>query len=1130
MYKHSKSIAMTISIVMALSLLLSPISVAGANAPIRKPPVKTPANGIPIGEPAAKPQIYDTPAIKELEELIPSLSESTVPLSVRKEIPAKVKGVTYKLKEDVEVLPSDIDYELEQISLEELASFESAAKATEGTTGEKGIQSAPKQKGDIVDFNKINGLKHAPGSKFMVLNKNLTSSVALEKNKIYLDKEQGLAYRVLEEERIDQDGNSQYVVDSPNMTEVFESYKIPAQDIKLTTGNIAYMAPGVELDPRSGMHSNYYASGGGYISGYKHEGNKHILNLTANKMIFQYPSSEDENKTKEEKEKAAKEKFKGDWWENEKGTDLKGFESEDELKISVAIKKGTIIIEDPTFHADFDFNWLTTHVGADFYFESKTIADVTFEGDVSINKSMEACIFGYDIDLGSLMGREKGNRAYVGIFLVIGANGKVHVEVRTTSTGNARAGYEYKAFAYGFLPYSVGPYVRYRPTGFDASFTLDGEIHMVMACVPQVGVIIWGCEIGALQIWLGYKADAVFSASGGGGKGSAEINAFTEMIGILFNKKYTIFHLDFPIYKGEWVIGEEVSGDGGDSVKNVSPSFFVKADASTNIVEGKIAYGGHEKPFANKKYAAEIWETGKTRQLKATLPGTTDEKGNFKIGTGAYNLIPADTVFINIEQPALPGFSSSQSMEEEANQYFADGESIYRLTATKSKAVYPTVPFTSLDFDVDAFNDAITGTVSGQYTGPVDLIVEHYDGKNTEYVTNATNGVFSEQVPIDKSVLTVRGEINFEGTVFPQYIVYRKPNLDALDINIFNEFEESQNNEMERAVGDTIKKPATNNFEGRITKRLPISKTAKKDVDDEGNIIVRSSRIIGTITNRGEMGDVKAQGEDYTRDSGSAAISAKPFQGSIKVTSVPIVQGLLKAIEDRDGSRFTDPIASSRESIVLTAKAQPVIIDGRTMAGSTFEFVKPELLAYKLEIEHDGLIKTIEYNPFKFHYDTSMQDMIRNVNQYANRSVQKEATLTTENKIDAIVNPGINMNIINAINQGSSMRNSSIATPGTTANQWDAKWNTEIGIMELTQNGNAVSGHIMQGGIACKIEGTISNGVFKGGIMIPSVGSLFGDIVTVEMSMSTDGKSISFKNINGEASVKRLNGTKANRQ
>lgn len=1077
MYKHSKFIASLISLVMIFSIVVSSFSVVHASAPIKR----SPATVIPNKK---------TPPTIEAPNPIRSR-----PLKLTNtEAPAQAKGVSYKLKEGVERLPSDMDYNLEQIKIDEFASFDTSTQD------------------QTKDLGKVNGIKYRPGSKFLVLPKELSSASKLQKNKIYINENEGLAYRVLEEGKTDSNGNSQYVVDNPNLTEIFESYKIPAQDIKLTTGNIAYMAPGVELDPASGMTKDYYAAAGdnGYISGYKKEGNKHILNLTANKIIFQYPSKEDKQKTKEEKEKAEKEKFEGAWWDKEKGTDLKGFEGKDELSVEVAIKKGQIVIEDPVFHADFDFHW-TSWMKADFYFESKTKADVTFVGDLSIDKSMEACIFGYDINLGSIGGEGDGNRAFVGIFLVMGANGKVHVEVRTTTTGSARAGYEYKALGFGLLPYKVGPYCRYKPTGFDADFQIDGELHLVMACVPQVGVIIWGHNIGALQIWVGYKADAKFGISGGGGSttdtslashASLEASGFAKLLGILFDKEYEIFKLEFPLYSGEWVVGEKVNAAGGDGIVTiaVTPSFLVKADAYYDTIEGQIVFGEDKLPFANRDYQIEIWNSS-LKELKTTIPGYTDAEGKFNINSRgySYNLLPTDRVVIDIEQFDI-------YIDDSAEKYFKVGDKVYELTEIKSKDVKASVPFTKIDFNVDTVNDLITGTVTGKYgqfSGPIDIKVVNKNFSEKKYKTAVVDGIFSLKVPIDQNTWNVWAEINCDGFIFPDNKgVCREPNLGALEIHFYNDYTQIESN-INRAEIDVELNIPTLNIPGmRPPSKQQGSIIANIDKDDAGNKVIRPTKVFGTITNSGEMGSALVQGGDYIRDSRISNTSVEPYTGSVKITSLPIKSAMLDIINKKDRSNLTDPIVNTPGWTAVT-QAKRIIMEGEATSAALFEFDKPEVLAYEIEIEYEGLTKTVRYNPFVFHYERTLQ----NIDEFARQPLQKDITIITEDKKDAIINPA-----------------------DSSLNKWQGSWITNIGAMQLKQEGNFINGTIIQNGKEYAIEGSISNGVFRGSILLPSESSIFGDITSFEMDMSSDGRSINFKSFGMNTKLKGLNGTKAIKQ
>lgn len=326
--------------------------------------------------------------------------------------------------------------------------------------------------------------------------------------------------------------------------------------------------------------------------------------------------------------------------------------------------------------------------------------------------------------------------------------------------------------------------------------------------------------------------------------------------------------------------------------------------------------------------------------------------------------------------------------------------------------------------------------------------------------------------------------------------------MDALEINFFNDFTDMTD---DRLYDMKVKQPTVN-----ITGRGSVSlERLRINEDDEGNKIIRPARVFGSITNSGEIGVVEVQGDNYVRK-GSDDISAKPFTGSVKITSVPIKSAMLDIINRKDRSNLTDPIVNS-SGWTASTQTQPAIFDGVPTSAATFEFISPEVLAYTIEIEYEGLKKTERYNPFVFHYEKTLQ----NINEFARQPVQKEVTLITEDKKDAIVNPGDTMI------PGNNMNN---------LTQWNAKWNTQIGTMELTQEGSAVKGYIMKGTVKYSVEGTVTNGVFKGSIMVPSAGSLFGDIVTIEMDISTDGKSINFRNVGSGDSLKGLNGTRAIKQ
>lgn len=1032
MNKAKRAAALLLSTVMAFSLVLNPIVTANASAPAIKPP----AVSIPgVKSPAVKPP-------------------ATAPVK-RLETPARARGVSYEFKDGVKRVPAAMQYDFKPLTLDKFASFGPETKASSIQTGGKPSLSAKPninlpnigasgaapdpsaaetQDENELTLDNINGIKYPAGSKILSVPRHSASSFTPKINEIYIDEEEGTAFKILGNDEADASGNSRYVVGTPELSEIFKSYNIPEQTIDLTTGNIAYIAPEFELSHESGMVRNYTASAGPFddIISVTQEGNKHILTLKEKVTIFKYPFEEPQTSGDDD---GKKEKFEGDWWKEDQSKDLRGVEDESELSVVVKVKEGTITIEDPKFHAYFDLDPLTSHVVADFYFDAKAEADVTLEGDITFNNTVEKCVYGYEIDLGKVMGKEKANKAFVGIFLVIGVEGRIHVEVRTVTTGDARAGFTYRALGYGGIPYYAGPYAIYRPSSFDMSFTVNGEINTTLACVPQVGVIIWGKELGVLQIWVGFKSKAVFSASGGGGSsgsqgfeasGSIDLRAFGELVGYLLGSRYSIFYIEFPLFYGEWKVGEEASGSGGDAVREVPPYVRLTADAYTNTVNGKVAFstagktetgyiGDDEsaldsafKPYSNSLIALEVYD--KDLNIKFSKAIQTDEKGNFSDQfIGNYNILPDDNVCVNIQEHMSPEF------EIESNKYKVAGAS------PKIKA---TVPFSEADINLDAFNDVITGWVSGNYTGPVEIPINK--GNVNETVTaNAVNGLFTVEYPINESTSWAYPEIKFEGSTFPKFPSLRYPNLDALTINFFNDFNPSEDN----AIQSSITVPGGIDTGVHLPDSITEMQAGLDNLtshDIEGNELIKPTRIIGTITNKGDMGWLESQGDEYVRP-GMSIGNLGYFDGEVKITEIP-VQSALDHIREKVGKPHIVtqiPAESLYTSITQAQQAmglKPVkdnsspggvrIVSYPTSAAQ-FVFNKPDVIAYKVEIEHEGHKIEKIYNPFAEYYENVLQ-----FNEDFLGPVRVQFTSPAQEHIDSVTNPADELNdILNQTNQ-----------------------------------------------------------------------------------------------------------------
>ncbi|HWR59963.1 MAG TPA: hypothetical protein VN580_00030 [Clostridia bacterium] len=667
------------------------------------------------------------------------------------------------------------------------------------------------------------------------------------------------------------------------------------------------------------------------------------------------------------------------------------------------------------------------------------------------------------------MGKEKSNKAFIGIFLVIGAQGDIHVEVRTITTGNARAGFAYKSFGFGLLPYFVGPYATYRPSTFDTSITVDGEINATLACVPQVGVIIWGKELGVLQVWLGVKSKAIFNAS----------------------------------------------GSGGNAVRRVAPYIQATADAYTNVIKGKIAFSpsalknisysgdaGIEsslEPYAGSPFLIEIYD--KNLQLKLQTEQYTDAEGKFTYQvSGAYNLLPSDWLVINLKEESAPELIIDNSKFK---------------VAGKSPSIYPTVPFNESRADADAFNDVISGWFSGNYTGPVTILIAN-DGTTETHTANAVNGVFKFDYPLDEGVSWIYPVIDFEGWEFPRNASSIHPNLDALTINLYNDFSEAP------AASDSqegiIAAPAISDKLQGMTK-ITAEKNAHLDSltsqDIAGNKLIKPTLITGTITNKADMGWLENSGDNYVTGGNSSA-GLRHFDGEVKITVIPVQNALEAMMEMTEVPHIEwSPKPGSGAPWTATTRTQQVmdlkpVKDSSAPGGirlqqlptsaARFEFEQPDAVAYKVEIIHEGLTLTKIYNPFEYHYNGGNGTPADFIGPF-----EKAVILVTEEKVDSVVNPA------------------------DVLHQWNASWVTQMGIMQLTQKGNAVEGVIMQGSTALPVQGTVTNGVFRGSYLVPSDSLFGGDIVTFEMEISADGKSINFKSFGTNNRLKALEGTNANK-
>lgn len=274
----------------------------------------------------------------------------------------------------------------------------------------------------IVDMDTVvdKKMRYKEGTKVIELGKN--KSFHPKKGEIYLDNSNNQVFRILSDEEKDAAGNRCIAVETPQLSDVFESYTISKQTIELNEANIDYMILEVT---KVDISTASAASGDAIQTLSDSNGDVHTFKIDK-LMLFEYPESDSKAEstgtvpyryaglTKDERQRAK---------EEENASDLDGVDEEDRMNIKIWIEDATILITNPTVTADADL-LIPTPFGfvQDVNIEFNAIAkvDATVFGNLKFKKVIEKCVYGYCIQV-------PHGSAFVGIFLVVDVSGKINV-------------------------------------------------------------------------------------------------------------------------------------------------------------------------------------------------------------------------------------------------------------------------------------------------------------------------------------------------------------------------------------------------------------------------------------------------------------------------------------------------------------------------------------------------------------------------------------------------------------------------------------------------------------------------------------------------------------------------------
>lgn len=905
--------------------------------------------------------------------------------------PATFSGVDAQLSDKLKTLPSSVTYNTKLMDIPELMGKEINIESSSNTTFEAakpsgGLTVKPSrfvnglsEQKPAIDISKIDAkdLKYPVGANFMVLDKN-DSSFTPAPGEIYIDKTSNSAMKVLDTPIFDaKSGKNVIPVVKPQFSEIFKSYKIPEQTVRLNKANVGYVRPTAKDEdgesyikieqaqnkpniilPRKPILGATHIADTAGLGPVDVQDDALVVTIK-NLTIYEYPEpkKEDEEEKKKNEKKAGSEDYNPDeegepgYYESKDGTqpkkeekkegdksgnlssDLKGNEESGSLSVKVKIEDAKLTIHKPEAFANVDIGFFEQKIEVGY--QSEVESEINLKGELKFDKVIEVCIFGYDIEI-------PYGRAFIGVFLVLDAKGEVTVKSKIVTNSLFKAGL--KAQAYVFVPVYVGPFAEPEIKSINAGFSADGEIKAKAAIVPQVGLEICDLEIGVLQLWLALTADAKFHLEGSvgasvdtlsaegdiKGEGSLKLGAYAEFVGYLFGGRYSLFYKDWTLYEGSWAIGQEVKAAEGDA-RRIPGTVSLAADAFDNSIQGIVTYydkngdasvGGGNLPRGTnfvigtplKNERVDIYIQHKNGVTEQPIIVNTDNFGCFEVPKEQRkNITPNDIVYAKV------------------NTTIKDSSGEVRKVFEKSSNVVPTIPFDEIHFVADAFNDVVSGTVSGKYVSENN---EKYNGyvqvqeisktgiKSTPVNVKVDDGVFSYDLDLVGGE-AVKVTLPFEGVNFPLDAEPKEASLDALKIR--------------------FKKPSSG---------------------------VGLSEVEGTVQN-------------------VAKDMYKSYRGDVKVktTITPY---------DEIGSGKVTP-GTSR--MMMPDKNSPLGASMTTIDTGTSTFKMPitPSVRFTINIEHDGIIKKVMYDPLGELY-----------NKLKNIELEKQVTNPVEDKTNPVVNPADN--------------------------------------------------------------------------------------------------------------------------
>ncbi len=537
--------------------------------------------------PTAQKNYYAIDKIKQ--GIFPVRSENVAPKDLK---PAELNGVTYKLKENVEVIPSDV-----------------MLKTIDGKTR-------------IYDTAKA-------GFKFV-------------KGRTYVDKTTKAAFKVQDVKNLTR-VDSWVLTNNVQLDEILEDFEIPEQDVLLNSANIDPSTVNPYVTVNHGAKPDLIQFEQFKMNPPKIKKAPEPLNpieqkksgpLTDTKIksinIPQTPQPEG-TQTKV-MSGSLPGGLGGDGVSINAGNGYVEVEFND-LNLSLFVDKsnlksyngnvtvdaklnGKIALYAPTIHPYYKFG---KKLGAKFI--AGEVIDLQINGVMQCDGNFRIPIYGFDIGVADV-----GNIC-AGVFLRISFNGEASIEFDMDQKFKYMAGAEV-GFKWLVVPTGVRTFSELDKK-FKVEYTLDMKAAYAAAVGPEVSLQLFGFDLLNLHAYIGAAGDAEIHLSnkpGGKDQVFITINGYADVGGAIVGKH-------FNIYKGKWFIAEKT--------KDYTGRFeivILDADSYRDHVKGTITYrpsGSSQYSNHNGKITIMVIDpNGKEKPYSATCNNGVFIANNIKMYKG----------------------------------------------------------------------------------------------------------------------------------------------------------------------------------------------------------------------------------------------------------------------------------------------------------------------------------------------------------------------------------------------------------------------------------------------------------------------------------------------------------------